>query len=383
MLGSGQVLSFYDAYIKLSGREREPFLYSLLRLMDKKTLSEQWVYCEAIRKPEAWFLPAPVNAQTPEPEKTLDALSRMGTLPLKREALEELERHYVLPEGLWFLFRSASTYAEGAAKLESWKTQGLLLPKDSYAFMFENLRLDEYERTARVRCLGHAPAVLEKIAFLVGALSVFPKPPNEAQEVSSVFDFVLERLNRLKEQKITSEDTRFIQKASALFAQRREIQRLWWFRYAVVLGGGVVGGWLFNLARTLVKTPGQIFFGYCVVVGGGGLLWNILDKRFHLREMFGAEDVEKKLKTDKKKPKPRFFGGGNVVVPLVVLASYMASGAFPLLLPEYFLRLVSWVLGAAPAVLILYTAGGFFLTNNTKSILKACEDYRAGALSGK
>jgi hypothetical protein len=380
MLGSGQLLSFYDEYIELSGhftqvdradQKRDPFLYALLRLLDKKTLSEQWTCCEAIRKPESWLLPA--DARTPE--KTLEALSQMGTPPLSRDSLEKLERNYVLPEGLWSLFRSVSTYAEGAAKLEFWEKQGLLLPKDSYSFMFENLRLDEYERTARIRCLGHAPDVLEKIAFLVGNLSIFPQPQNplQAQAVSSA----LERLKRLKEQKIVPEDTRFIQKTAGLFAAREKIQRFRWARYVLALGGGLGGGWLLNLARTLTTSPGRVFFWYCVVLGGGGLLWNLLDKVFHLQEMFGFEKVEKAEKVEKNKRKSRASGRGNLVVPLVVCAGYMASGALPLLLPEYFLRLTSWVLGAAPGFLIPYVAGGFFPTKNTNSILKACEDYSA------
>ena len=87
------------------------------------------------------------------PEKILEVLSQMKALPLKRKALEELEKNYVLPEELRSLLRAASTCAQGAAKLESLERQGLLIHRDFYSFMFENLSLDEYERAARVRCL--------------------------------------------------------------------------------------------------------------------------------------------------------------------------------------------------------------------------------------
>jgi serine/threonine protein kinase len=376
MLGDGQLSSFYDEYLQLSGSKREPFLYDLLRLLNNKTLFQQWTCCEAIRKPEAWLLPV-VSGDGRTPEKILEALLGMRTLPLKRDALGELEKNHVLPEGLYSLFRSASTYADGVARLESWQKQGLLLPKDPYSFMFENLSLDEYERTARVRCLGHTPAILEKIAFVAGELSILPKPPNnilQAQGVSSV----LERLKQLKEQKIASEDTRFIQKTADLFAERKNIERFQWARYALALAGGVGGGWIFNLTRTLTKTPGRNFFWYCVVVGGGYLLWNVLDRVFHLREMFGmGKDGDKSGGNGK----PRRSSRGRVVIPLLVLSGYMASGMLPLLLPEYFLRLLSWVLGAVPGIVIPYVGGGFFLTKNTKAILKACEDYHAATIA--
>ncbi|MDR1621851.1 MAG: protein kinase, partial [Synergistaceae bacterium] len=360
MLGSGQLLSFYDEYLKLSNREAEPFFYSLLRLLTHKNLYQQWVCCEAIQKPEAWLLP--VDAQPPE--KTLEALSRMEGLPLKRETFEELENNYVLPEGLRSLFRAASTYAQGVAKLEFWEKQGLLLPRDPYSFMFESLGLDEYERTARVRCLGHVPALLEKIAFLLGELSTFPKPGDDLQ--ARTVSPVIERLKQLKEQKIISEDIHFIQKVTGLFAKRKEIERLWWARYVLALGGGIGGGWFFNLVRTLSGSPERSFFWYCIVLGGGGILWNLFDKLFHLRKMFGIGKGNEKF---------RSFRRGGVIVPLVVLAGYFAPGALPLLLPEYFLRLVCWVLGAVPGILIPYIGGGFFLAKNTRAILRACDDY--------
>jgi hypothetical protein len=344
----------------------------LLCLLEQKTLSQQWNCCEAIRKPEAWLLPAFSRDGQP-PGKILETLSRMKTLPLKRDAFGELEKNYVLPEGLRSLFRSASTYAEGAAKLESWERRGLLLPRDPYSFMFENLGIDEYERTARVRCLGHAPAVLEKIAVLLADLSIFPKPRNDFQ--ARAISSVQERLRRLKEQKITPEDTRFVQKATDLFTERKTIERFRWARYALTLGGSIGGGWLFNLARTLTKTPGKSFFWYCLVIGGGGLLWNILDKAFHLREMSGLGKENEGNEGNEKNEKKHPSGRGRVIVPLVVLAGYMASGAFPLLLPEYFLRFASWVLGAVPGAAIPCVGGGFFLAKNTKSILKACEEY--------
>jgi serine/threonine protein kinase len=365
MLGNGQLLLFHDEYLELSGQKRDPFLYNLLRLLDQKTLFQQWSCCEAIRKPEAWLLP--VDARTPE--KILETLPQMKTLPLKRDTLEELEKNHVLPEELRSLFHSTSTYAEGVAKLEFLKREGLLLPKDPYSFMFENLSLDEYQRAARVRCLGHTSAILEKIAFLVGELSLFSKSRNDLQ--SQTISAVLDRLKRLKEQKITPEDVRFIQKAADLFVKRKTIGRFQWARYALALGGGVSGGWFLNLTRTLAKAPGRIFFWYCIVVGGGGLLWNVLDKIFHLRTIF---DV------GKENGKPNPFNRGGMLAPLVVLSGYMSSGALPLLLPEYFLRLLSWVLGAVPGIVIPYVGGGFFLTQKTRMILKACEEYHVAEM---
>ena len=163
---------------------------------------------------------------------------------------------------------------------------------------------------------------------------------------------------------MTPEDTRFVQKAVDLFAERKTIERFWWARYVLALGGGIGGGWFFDLARTLTESPARSFFWYCLVVGGGGLLWNVLDRLFRLWEMFGIDQSQ---------------GHGRVVVPLVTLAAYFASGAIPLLLQEYFLNLVSWMLGAVPGMMIPYVRGGFFLAKNTKSILKACEEYSSSA----
>ena len=55
MIADGQLVSYYDEYVKLSGKERDSFLYNLLLFMDKKTLREQRASLEEIKTPSVYF----------------------------------------------------------------------------------------------------------------------------------------------------------------------------------------------------------------------------------------------------------------------------------------------------------------------------------------
>ncbi|MDR1978406.1 MAG: hypothetical protein LBQ42_06700 [Synergistaceae bacterium] len=372
MLGDGQLLSFYNEYAAFSGQPRDSFLYKLLLFMDRKTLRRQWSYVEAMRNPYAWVWPGDLS--TGCPEEILDCLVQMDPVfPIERQALEKFQELHDLPRALLDLFRSVPTYASGLERLESWKTRGLLIPRTSVLCLYENLSLEEYEQLARVRCLGHSSVMLAKIAFVIDGLSAFlqlqnqpqnaPKNILQAERASSV----IERLKALRERKITSSDTFFILKAAELLSKRGKIRRVWWVRYALSVAGGVGGALLFNLIRIRAGNPNRCFFWYSIVVGLGGLLWNIFDRLLRFREL-RSQDMNDGNRR-------RLSRQGNLVILLVVLSGYLSFGALPLLLPEDLLRAASWVLGAVPGMMIPYTLGGLFLPKNTKSILKACDDY--------
>jgi hypothetical protein len=197
-------------------------------------------------------------------EETLEVLQEMGVSPLKRGVLEKLEQTYTLPRALLDLFRFVPTYASGVERLERWKSQELLLLREStpYPAGDEDLSLDDYEWTTQVRCLGHTPEVLEKLDFVSSAFSTLP--PLRDSLGAEMLSRTAARLDRLRERKITSADARFLTEAASLFEARRQITRT---RRTLLVVSAACGGLLSCLLRFLMGNSVNSFWLVVFIIG--------------------------------------------------------------------------------------------------------------------
>jgi serine/threonine protein kinase len=264
MLADGQCIAFYDEYVKLSGFERDPFLYSLLNFMGKKELREQLGYLNVIRDPEAYFWPEDANCANgggASSTEVIDALRKIGAVPLKRADWETLNNGFALPGAFLAKLSRADTYAKGAEKLSRWKAEGLLMPRDYHSIEYERLSLTEYARTARVRCLGHTQAALQRIDSLINALLSVSTPQN-SRDASNLL-FCVERLRRLKRVKINAEDNLFMSKIENLLEVRNRMESR---RFAKYFAAGGLGGLLFFAARLAAGSANYSFITICAVV---------------------------------------------------------------------------------------------------------------------
>jgi hypothetical protein len=166
MLDNGRLALYYDEYVKISDASRDLFLYNLLLFMAEKKLYEQLEYFGAIMNPEMRLWPEDV--QITNGLETIEALRKIGAVPLIRDDFEALKSACVLPAELLSVLGKASTYAEGLKALDRWKTEGLLLPKDATYEKLGLKSLNEYEKAAW-RNHVHSQAVIELIDYLANA----------------------------------------------------------------------------------------------------------------------------------------------------------------------------------------------------------------------
>jgi hypothetical protein len=359
MLGSGQLLSFYDEYISLSneGTEdlvKDSFFYRLLLLMDKKTLLEQWEYFQALQNPDAYFWPE--HASFKSKEETLETLQNIGAAPLKRETFKSLEKNYVLPQALLSLFRVSETYAQGATQLESWRTRELLLPRDfaSDSFTCENLSLDEYAQAARVRCLGHTPAILEKLDFLIGALPTLQGSEQEA----AIFAHTASQLKKLKDRKITSADSLFISKVAGLLAERRKFQRDRGIHYCIT---GFCGGLLSWLVRLVTGKGSDLLFMLTYIAALGGTVLGLAAYSEWFRALLMNTNWSEREGQEILNPAALFFLG-------FLLLSFLSFGRLMAFLPNLF----PFLIGILPGSALGYVLDQIALSRNARRIAGAC-----------
>jgi serine/threonine protein kinase len=363
LLGNGQLSSFYEEYVSL-GREKDPLLHRLLLFMDRKTPLEQWTYFEAMGNPDAYIWPKDAGlddikkSSEKSLEENLEILEKMGVCPLKRDALEKLEKTYVLPSSLFYALGAVSTYASTVERLETWRQQDLLLLRESMhdAALYENLSLEDYAQAARVRCLGHTPAILERLDFLIDALAVFPCPRN-ALEAEIVMRTAL-RLGTLREKKISSIDSLFIAKTAGLLQRRRGVEKDWQARYAVA---GVAGGLFSGFARFLTGTGSDLFFRFFFIMAP--MLAIVL--------FLGKAGM---LPTATQEGRRGNVNRGHPVVVLVGLAFYMivaASGRLLLSSPYIFSSAVGVLLGGG----VCFGLDWFAQARNERAVVDACASY--------
>jgi serine/threonine protein kinase len=376
MLGSGQLLSFYDEYVSLSssrtknspseisGKAKESFFYRLLLLMNKKTLLEQWEYFQALRNPDTYLWPQ--NAALKSMEETLDALESMTVLPVKRDTFESLKKNYILPGSLLSLFHSPETYAKGAAQLDSWQTQELLIPMDftSDSARCANLSLDEYAQTARIRSLGHTSAILEKLDFLIDGLPMLRW--NEWWG-AGIFTHTVDRLKELKSRKITSIDLLFISKVVGLLTERSKI------RYARGVQCGIAGcsgGSLSWIIRIVTGKNSDLFFMLIYIA----VLWGGVFGLVAYSEW--ARDLLAKLRRGSRSVRDPVGYFGLVVLAIIgfLSLSFLSFRRLLLFFPNIFPFSEGILLGG----MLGYVWNQRALSRNTRSIADACDAYSGG-----
>jgi serine/threonine protein kinase len=218
MLGSGKLLSYYDEYVSLTGRADQSFLH-ILEFMCKKTVAEQWNYFDAIENPDSYLWPEDTGHETTG-ERT-QTLRLIGTVPMKRESFDSITGSHTLPDAVSSTLLKASTYMDGAKLIESWRSQGLLIPADQQDASppYADMSAEEYLREARIRCLGHTAMILERLDFLSGALGKF-----YASHATIGILRAMDRAEQMKDRKIDSRDTLFIVRTSALLERRQALE---------------------------------------------------------------------------------------------------------------------------------------------------------------
>jgi hypothetical protein len=269
MLCDGTLAELYGEYASMTGQS-DPFFEDLLLFMAKKPLAEIWGYLEAINDPNHFLWPE--DAETGTAAERLDALKGMGVIPIKLAEFEAIKADFILPDELLYMLRSGETFAAGTEQLERWHEAEMLFPSGSCSDparreMYARLSLGEYERSVRLFCLGHTPAILEKLGSLRGSFDSFT-PPRDYPSAMMFFR-TMERLNGILNRRITPKDTQFVADASALFEERRSIEGGRWARYAA---GSAAGGVLLLLASYISGGSTGILTGvltfFAVILGG-------------------------------------------------------------------------------------------------------------------
>jgi serine/threonine protein kinase len=367
MLGNGRLLSFYDEYLSLSGSpaDRDSFFYRLLLFMNKKTPEEQWEYFEAMRNPSAYLWPSERHCSEPCPPE-LQILEKIRVVPLKRETFEELKRSFVLPHELPGLFRSASTYAAGVEWLEDSQIRDLLIPRNFAPdpSIYENSSLDGYSQAARSHWLGHTPALLTKLDFLMDALPALPCNPLESEILSRT----IECLRLLPARKITHADSSFVAKAAQLYEKRREITRRRMVYLPIAAGGF---GLVFCGLRFLSgNTRGSVlFWGSLVLMAMIGLALRGVSAMTHtpLRRLFSEEPS----RSGDRRGSPTAQAVSRAVVGSMFLFFALVYFGVFTSYPYPFSFLVGGIAGGT----VCYGLDRRALSKNAGSILEACGSY--------
>jgi hypothetical protein len=293
----------------------------------------------------------------------LDILKSMGVAPLRRETLESLGKNYVLPRVLLSLFRASGTYAKGAAQLESWRTRELLLPRDfaSDSSLYEDLSLDEYARVARVRCLGHTPAVLEKLDFLIGALPTL----RWNEQGTAIFAHTVDQLKKLKDRKITSVDSLFISKAAGFLTERRRLQCGQGVQYGIA---GFSGGLLCWFARVITGKGSDLPFMLIYIAALGGSVFGLAAYSEWFRNLLMNTNWNERGRGGRGQetlnPVAMFFFG-------FLLLFFLSFGRLIAFLPNLF----PFSIGILPGCALSYALDQNALSRNARRIADACEAY--------
>jgi hypothetical protein len=349
MLYDWRMAQFYDEYARFSGAD--PMFKALLEFMQSKTMEEQSDYIEAIARPDAFLWPrgtAPANMG-----EAIGTLSAIGRVPMRRGLYEETDRLYVLPHELRNMIGASESYSSGVRLLELWVSRGLLLPRVSSedADACANLTVGEYERTARIHCLGHTSETLRQLDSISEALDALPVAHDNF--LAPVIRESIDRMDALKDRKVEQRDKIFMVKAGELFGERSGITLGRGKRYAasaLVAGasclllhllGGTVGDVLLRLAILLSLIAEAIFYfafirkerGVALELPGISLIWAYL-----------------------------FLMSG---VPFLTFRSLISNN------PHAF----SFAIGAMPTLIFLFAMDTRKLAENTLKIMDACESY--------
>jgi serine/threonine protein kinase len=349
MLKDGRLLAYYDEYALCS--EEDPNFRSLLKFMRNMTPDAQVEYFDIVLNPEDFVWPRDMtNADTRGVLKTLEAIGRR---PLRRERFERIQNDYVMPDKLIKLLDDAESYREGASLIESWAERELLFPRTSAedAAACAAMSLGEYEQSARIHCLGHTSATLEQLDMISRALLRLPGA--EDVYAAPVTRASVDRMNWLKDHKVSSLDKTFIMKAGELLSERENTERGRWKRcayYGAFIGaicvmahlfGGESGDRLLRTALGLALAANAIFY-------------------------FAVVRRDEALRTEL--PDLNLLWGYLGVVLLIAFLTFNSIIAdHPLIF--------TFLIGALPVTAFLFAAESRGLAKNAAAILELCASY--------
>ena len=284
-----------------------------------------------------------------------ETLKRMGTVPLKRDVLERLQKRHVLPKELLSLFRSTATYASGTAQLEDFKQRDLLILRgtDPYSStLVENLNLEDYIKRAWIQCMGHTSAMTAKLDFL---LEAFPQLPFIADSLQSeMVSRALGRLQKLKSAKITAIDALFIGKAADLFNRRLRMERARVVRYPIA---ATIFGLLLWGARMLTGSISTMFFRLLFIAVPVAVV-----SYFMINGRWFTEDSRRRR------------ARGDPRVLLVVLAVYVPVMIFDESMEAY-PHFLPFAIGALIGCAVYFFQEYVVLSKNIAEIADACASY--------
>jgi hypothetical protein len=220
MMGDGRLKAFHEEYARFRAGDRG--IAALLDLMEKRDRDTQWAYFYPLQTPDGYLWPRDADAGTLEGRAR--CLCEIGAIPARRGEIEEIESAFRLPAELLSKLGAASTYASAMTRLDLWRVKGLMIPKtpDVPQAAWEEMGVDEYERTAMRLYFGHTNTALKALDDLVESMGVFE---NGREPSNPLTQYVIGKLNMLRERKITCDDLRFVAKASELLAEREKIRR--------------------------------------------------------------------------------------------------------------------------------------------------------------
>ncbi|MDR1651469.1 MAG: protein kinase [Synergistaceae bacterium] len=230
MLHDGRLLGLYREYARISGHMMEDGLESLLKFLSGKDFRAQRDYLAAACRPDEFVWP--LNAPADSIAERIELLANIG-MPVRKDVFESVRASYAIPYELAGMMDSAPSYASGAARLESWMSHGLLMPRSSEDEdeACANLGVGEYERMARIYCLGHTSVILDQIEYVASSIAALPFFHHPLS-----FQFMLDtitRINLLKDRKVTRTDITFIMNAAKLFEERADMTHGRMARYAL------------------------------------------------------------------------------------------------------------------------------------------------------
>jgi hypothetical protein len=358
MLGDGALSAYYAEYASLSG-ECDTFLAGVMRFMSGKETGAQWKYFDAMLNPVEYLWPD--DAKTASPEERLQSLAKMRSAPPRRDDLGQTLADNALPGELLKSLRSISSCADGMKTLDRLKAAGLLFPRGADDSIYENMSADEYERSARQHYLGHTQAALARLSSLRESFRAL-QPPLDYYPALMLYN-TIERVDGLRERRITPCDSLFIANASNLFGKRSSIELSQMTKF---IGGGFGGGALFCLIRLVSEGHGVFFFSmtlFLTVVAGGVFYLALAEganngRRNRFESIISALfilifiSVQVTLRWSIGQPRDIFHIGGFAV-------RFM----FP------------FFTGATWGCAISYSLNRYALSKNLNAILAACAEY--------
>jgi hypothetical protein len=214
MLEDGSAVRFYEEYANFA--EADAVFHDLLCFLTRKPPAAGLAYVSAIRDPGSYIWPE--DAPTETENERVNCVMALAAPPFAKTDIEKITAEFVIPDALLYMLRSTETYTAGISKLEHWRVRGLMLERGSDEAAFKNLSVGGYEAMARVRCLGHSSSVMKNLDSLSEKIDTLDKA-----EPSFAFTETLKRFTKLRDEKISAHDLKYMDTLSKLFSKREKL----------------------------------------------------------------------------------------------------------------------------------------------------------------